>query len=1771
MYPNIILTNRLQPDSIVSDTVCATCDFNVSGKQCDRRMPWLWRGEFYPAQRNEVNMIRSQLESEMFPPKNPADLAKLRKSGGTDRSLMRTYTELSPDERAKLLRKRVSEYSRKVYHRLRDTQVQERTAVVCQRENPFYINTVRNFRDRRYIYKGLLKKEKKKLDTAFASGDQTLVSQGKKLVVLYDSLQLAHKCILNSFYGYVMRKQARWHSLEMAGVVCLTGSRIIQMARSRIDQLGRPLELDTDGIWCALPGIFPENYKFELKDGKGTFGISYPCTMLNHLVHDQFTNHQYQDLVDKDTFEYSMRSENSIFFEVDGPYKAMILPSSLEEDKLLKKRYAVFNDDGSLAELKGFEIKRRGELKLIKIFQSQIFGVFLEGKTLEECYAAVAKVANQWLDILFSRAVSLPEHELFDLITENRSMSKALESYGSQKSTAICTARRLAEFLGDQMVKDKGLACKFIISDKPHGLPVSERAIPVAIFSAEDSIKATYLRRWLKDPKLKDFDVRNILDWNYYLERFGSVIQKLITIPAAMQKVRNPVPRIKHPEWLVRKLRNMDDKSKQFRLTGMFKKVTRDEYLRESEDRARKVEVAGDIEDGVGGLVEAGDGKELTRVHRGVCRVSANARKRKRSGGGCDRDGEGEMAAATGEDSLTEAQQIEEAIRTLDERMPLISEDYARWLEVQKRKWVLQRQLRQLRKSQQQRAAKGGEGGVRTLSYPHAGGARDLSKFFSRAGHGSTGASSPWHVLQITETSTPGQLQAWVMILNQLHTVQITVPRTFYVSSSVPNDRTDSIPYLEDAKGMILPRVAHQTAAQYLYKCTVSESVFTEHQQEWASFFSHPSVVGVYETHISPLQRALINLGAMVQHHRRAPNFGGSSSNGGAAYSSDSSVHLDNLERFTPKSSQEGDAYQQTCVNGVKYIYLYHASARDGRQLFGLITTPNARGRVFVVDANARHLQMPNLEKLYEAKAREHKAQLKATTVSGSEIREAFEYPSAITFTATPYSTATAAYRAINTELSRYASERRGATFVVYHSPKPSSTMISTNLRVLGEFPHIAMPFHAADGQLAPLDWQRQAIKRMMGHYFHVAAWVQDRVELAKYANVPVGNLPADLPPMFLADIVFARRLVQAKHVLWWSSASRPDLGGREGDESEAAGLDLAELLDDISDGVAKKSKLALAGWKRRVETNSPGSYDTLCVDLDIQGLAVGTVVQAPHVNELEGTSGLGKFGAPAAAAAADDAEGRTAAVASIPLGDGAVPESIFQNLRSLLRGWCVQVAETNNRYAIMLAEHFYRWLTHPGSMLYDPSLVKLVRGLMAKVLMQLRAQVRKLGSKVVHCNSERLTIATSMKTVDAASAYVKYLVKTLAGQPVFEQISLVPVNYWLRLLWMDTCNFGGVAQPATAVASSESGSQGGSNEGSITTEPRVEMMWRIKEYLPPVTHQHFDSIVAQFTYELYQFSQETKSVIRSADDDDSKGNGGGDDVGGREEEEAMDPGPGSPGGLADDEPNPDNAGDNGGSGRGNDSARKLTKSKLWTMRNTFYRTLITQRFTRLLLDLVPRIQEACSPGHLPEEGSEEARFPPLPGIIPELHTGDAALEFVKAVVAVLSLESDAEFHVRILRRNLLSLLNVGEFSQMAFFQNPCQRLVLPQVVCDYCNYCRDVDFCQDADLSRPSATKGGENCGGSQVWSCVCCGQPYNRTVIEERLVQIAQQLVLAFQLQDLKCLKCRMVKQDNLNRHCQHCSGEFANQVPRSAMVRKLRIFASVAKYFRMPILNE
>ena len=58
------------------------------------------------------------------------------------------------------------------------------------------------------------------------------------------------------------------------------------------------------------------------------------------------------------------------------------------------------------------------------------------------------------------------------------------------------------------------------------------------------------------------------------MERLSTNIRKIITIPAALQKQKNPVPRVAHPAWLVRKVRSENDGRKQLKINDMFTKNT---------------------------------------------------------------------------------------------------------------------------------------------------------------------------------------------------------------------------------------------------------------------------------------------------------------------------------------------------------------------------------------------------------------------------------------------------------------------------------------------------------------------------------------------------------------------------------------------------------------------------------------------------------------------------------------------------------------------------------------------------------------------------------------------------------------------------------------------------------------------------------------------------------------------------------------------------------------------------------------------------------------------------------------------------------------------------------------------------------------------------------------------------------------------------------------------------------------------------------------------
>ena len=53
----------------------------------------------------------------------------------------------------------------------------------------------------------------------------------------------------------------------------------------------------------------------------------------------------------------------------------------------------------------------------------------------------------------------------------------------------------------------------------------------------------------------------------------------------------------------------------------------------------------------------------------------------------------------------------------------------------------------------------------------------------------------------------------------------------------------------------------------------------------------------------------------------------------------------------------------------------------------------------------------------------------------------------------------------------------------------------------------------------------------------------QNQLEQARYAHVPIGNLPTDIAS-FVSDVFYSRHLLRHNHVLWASLSDRPDLGG---------------------------------------------------------------------------------------------------------------------------------------------------------------------------------------------------------------------------------------------------------------------------------------------------------------------------------------------------------------------------------------------------------------------------------------------------------------------------------------------------------------------------------------------------------------------------------------------------------------------------------------------------
>lgn len=432
-------------------------------------------------------------------------------------------------------------------------------------------------------------------------------------------------------------------------------------------------------------------------------------------------------------------------------------------------------------------------------------------------------------------------------------------------------------------------------------------------------------------------------------------------------------------------------------------------------------------------------------------------------------------------------------------------------------------------------------------------------------------------------------------------------------------------------------------------------------------------------------------------------------------------------------------------------------------------------------------------------------------------------------------------------------------------------------------------------------------------------------------------------------------------------------------------------------------------------ESSKAGVYRKVCMEIDIGQLAVNAVVQQSLIEEMEGHVGLAITSGGSSSAAAGG-EMDALALRSLQEGSGACRDA-FRVLKNCVGNWLSDTLHNQNEDADMLLRHFYRWLRSPSSKLYDGALHRFIHQLMKKILAQLLARFRKLGSTVVFANQSKLILATNKSSIPHALAYTKHILDTVQARPLFQMLTLEPARMWECLAFLDSANYGGILADGQDEEDEDGegvAAKAGDDKIAITLRSgrtlrlAVHSHWNLADYLPRETQDAFLITIAKFLLQPYKLRVEQQEAAVAA-------------LAQRREEQA------------------------GFSASQHLATLGVSAEQEDELLNKEVAAYIGGDFSRELFEHVARIKAQLRGNDRAGPDAAAIQFPVLAGSYLPLH--QPALEFVKSVCHVLSLDSSLSSCTRVLRESLMKLVNVKSFAPEADFVNPCLTFVLPDVI----------------------------------------------------------------------------------------------------------------------------
>jgi hypothetical protein len=181
--------------------------------------------------------------------------------------------------------------------------------------------------------------------------------------------------------------------------------------------------------------------------------------------------------------------------------------------------------------------------------------------------------------------------------------------------------------------------------------------------------------------------------------------------------------------------------------------------------------------------------------------------------------------------------------------------------------------------------------------------------------------------------------------------------------------------------------------------------------------------------------------------------------------------------------------------------------------------------------------------------------------------------------------------------------------------------------------------------------------------------------------------------------------------------------------------------------------------------------------------------------------------------------------------------------------------------------------------------------------------------------------------------------------------------------------------------------------------------------------------------------------------------------------------------------------------------------------------------------------------------------FPDVPGR--RIPPGPVDLEFTKALIQVFELEENMTDQVAALRERMCQKMKVSCFSSDAVFEYPCFPIILRHVPCPWCSRAENVDV--TSHLFK-----------GPGLWVCTSCGKFYEKETMEARLVALVENVVQAWQAQEITCQRCRRLKGSRMLNFCE-CFGRFQTRFKKEDFLLVLRIMRSLVEPHNLEWLGQ